>query len=665
MNFKKIICFILILATSFLSSCSRGSSTPKSSAKDITSLSIGDRVGVISGTNITVIMPYGSSVTNLTPTIEVSAKASVSPASEVAQDFADPIEYTVTAEDGTIKAYMVTVVVAASSDKNIVSFEILGVPGTIVGTGITLTVPFGTDPSSLTPTIAITGSSVSPASGVAKDFTDPVLYTVTAADGSKKNYTVTVTVALSSDKNITSFEILGAHGVITDTDIAVTVPFGTDPSSLTPTIVITGVSVAPASGVVQDFSDPVPYIVTAADSTTKTYTVTVTVTPPSSNKNISSFSILGAVGTIVGTNIAVTVPYETDVSSLTPTIVITGVSVDPASGVAQNFTSPVHYLVTAEDTSTKEYIVTVTVAGRPAGYKSTFSADGVSFKLAYMPGGLTFPTGADDSGTATVANAYWVGESEVTYELWSTVYAWATSNGYSFANPGVDGDSGGGGDPSHPVTTLTWRDAMVFSNAITEWYNAKNGTSYTCAYYTDAGYLTPIRTSTNAAICGVDGCQDRPYVRATATGFRLLSSNEWELASRYIGTTAPVISPLSTDVVTTNVGGTTYYWTPGDYASGATASTVSSPATHAVAWYNAGVTEPVMSLNANAIGVYDLSGSIWEWCFDLSGSDRVRRGGGWYSGAGYMSIGSVYASAPNFKFDQIGIRLAMKDAGIP
>src|SRR6185295_7950019 len=145
------------------------------------------------------------------------------------------------------------------------------------GTSISLTVPFGTDLTSLTPTVAITGASVSPASGATQDFSDPVVYTVTAADLTTKAYTVTVSVAPSSAKDITQFTILGVDGTINGTNISLTVPFGTNRTSLTPTIAITGASVSPASGAAQDFTAPVIYTVTAADLTTKAYTVTVSV----------------------------------------------------------------------------------------------------------------------------------------------------------------------------------------------------------------------------------------------------------------------------------------------------------------------------------------------------------------------------------------------------
>ena len=49
------------------------------------------------------------------------------------------------------------------------------------------------------------------------------------------------------------------------------------------------------------------------------------------------------------------------------------------------------------------------------GDKTTYTADGVSFTLVYVPGGITFPTGIDDSGSDTVSGAYWIGETEVTY----------------------------------------------------------------------------------------------------------------------------------------------------------------------------------------------------------------------------------------------------------
>lgn len=86
---------------------------------------------------------------------------------------------------------------------------------------------------------------------------------------------------LSNEAEITSFTIDGVNGTLEATAGTITVDLaeGTDRSDLTPTIAVsTGATIAPASGVAQDFSDPVEYTVTAEDGTTsKTWTVTVTV----------------------------------------------------------------------------------------------------------------------------------------------------------------------------------------------------------------------------------------------------------------------------------------------------------------------------------------------------------------------------------------------------
>ncbi len=97
-----------------------------------------------------------------------------------------------------------------SSAKNITAFVFTDtansalsqdIVGTISGTGITLTVPSGTDVTALVASFTTTGTSVSigatvQQSGVtANNFTGMVTYTVTAQDGSTKDYTVTVTIA--------------------------------------------------------------------------------------------------------------------------------------------------------------------------------------------------------------------------------------------------------------------------------------------------------------------------------------------------------------------------------------------------------------------------------------------------------------------------------------
>ena len=105
--------------------------------------------------------------------------------------------------------------------------------------------------------------------------------------------------------------------------------------------------------------------------------MTVTIAP-SSAKAITAFSINGTNGIIdegPGT-IAVEVPHGTEVTNLTPTITYTGKSISPTIGTPKDFTSPVTYTVTADDNSTKEYTVTVTIAASTAKAITKFSLAG-------------------------------------------------------------------------------------------------------------------------------------------------------------------------------------------------------------------------------------------------------------------------------------------------
>jgi hypothetical protein len=251
-------------------------SAPPSSAKEITKLTLDGVDATITATGIAVTLPYGTDVTHLTATIEITG-ASVTPASGTTLDFTLPQTFTVKAANGTTKAWVATVTVAPASSKDITRFVVNGVDGNISGVSILVILPSGTDVTSLSPQIVHTGASISPASGAAQSFTNPVQYTVTAADGSSKAYVATVHVAASSSKDITSFSINGVSGTISGTAIALTLPAGTDPSGLTPSIVHTGASINPANGTPQSFSGPVSYTVTAADGSTKTWVVTVTI----------------------------------------------------------------------------------------------------------------------------------------------------------------------------------------------------------------------------------------------------------------------------------------------------------------------------------------------------------------------------------------------------
>lgn len=174
--------------------------------------------------------------------------------------------------------------------------------------------------------------------------------------------------ALDSDVTAT----IGADGAI-----GATVPHGTDVTALVPAITIPdGATVAPESGLAQDFTNPVTYTVTAADGETSAqFTVTVTVAPADASTacDITGFTFEAAentalsndvIGTVGSGTVTAEVPFNTDVTALVPTITVSdAATVNPASATAQDFSSNVTYTVTAEDgATTQEYAVTMSEA---------------------------------------------------------------------------------------------------------------------------------------------------------------------------------------------------------------------------------------------------------------------------------------------------------------
>ncbi len=149
-------------------------------------------VTVLSGTDVTQM--YGD--------IKVSSGATITPGSDELLDFTNPLQFTVAAENGidsTVWTIAVSVASAPSSEAVITGFSIPNVmESTLIDDTdhtVSIVLPYGTDVTSLSPEITVSaGATVSPASGVAQDFTNPVVYTVTAQDGTTVDWTVTITV---------------------------------------------------------------------------------------------------------------------------------------------------------------------------------------------------------------------------------------------------------------------------------------------------------------------------------------------------------------------------------------------------------------------------------------------------------------------------------------
>lgn len=240
----------------------------------------------ISGTNITVVMPYGVPINNLTPTVTVFEGADYSP--KGVQNFSAPVEYTVTAEDG-VTEQKYTVIVTNKEPSTACEILSLSIPGqesvTFDGTDISVEMPYGVSLTNLTPTIVVSEYASYVPEG-AQDFSSTLEYTVTAQDDfTEQVYTVSVSnVPPSTACNITSFSFPAQIGGtnFNGTTIAIIMPYGTDLRALSPVIELSpNATVLPSSGVSKNFSSPVEYTVTAQNGITKKqYTVVVSIEKP-------------------------------------------------------------------------------------------------------------------------------------------------------------------------------------------------------------------------------------------------------------------------------------------------------------------------------------------------------------------------------------------------
>ena len=174
----------------------------KSAENDILSYKIGDAVGTISGSSVSITIPYATDLTTAEPEITVSEFAEVT--QEPSELQVGENHYTVTAENGVEKDYIVTITrTPVATGRQIKSFRYGGYEATINEgkAEITMTLPKGISPV-FAPTIEISEfATVSPASGEVQDFSSPVKYKVTAQNKASKTYTVKVTISSEAAPN--------------------------------------------------------------------------------------------------------------------------------------------------------------------------------------------------------------------------------------------------------------------------------------------------------------------------------------------------------------------------------------------------------------------------------------------------------------------------------
>ncbi len=171
---------------------------------------------------------------------------------------------------------------------------------------------------------------------------------------------------------------------------------------------------------------------------------------------------------------------------------------------------------------------------------------------------------------------------------------------------------------SCPVENVSWLDAVGYAN----WRSAQEGLE-TCYVINGEEVSWPK---------GLD-----------CAGYRLPTESEWEWAAG---------------------GGEAYPYAGSDDVD-------------AVAWYwgNSGsTTHPVGQKAPNGLGLYDMSGNVWEWCWDVygaypanasvdplgasTGSNRVYRGGSWLNYPSYVRVANRSWLTPSGAEENLGLRLA-------
>ena len=279
---------------------------------------------------------------------------------------------------------------------------------------------------------------------------------------------------------------------------------------------------------------------------------------------------------------------------------------------------------------------------RKEGYQPfTQSVTITENKQTDLTGSLTAITTASSGNAGSSVNSGLSGQSRETFTVNGVSFTMIRVDGGTFkmgATKAQDSDAYDDESPVHEVTLSTY---MMGETEVTQaLWQAVMGSNP--SKFTGDPSRPVERVSWN-------DCQEflKKLNALTGKAFRLPTEAEWEYAAR---------------------GGSKSRKTK--YSGG---SDIGS-----VAWYtdNSGSkTHPVKGKVSNELGIYDMSGNVYEWCSDLygmyssssqtnpkgasSGSYRVLRGGGWYCSARRCRSTNRISYTPGYSNSNLGLRLAL------